>query len=180
MFYPSNNGGRVGILMKYFLVILAATLWAAAASAQSVISVGSGSYASSPPPQSGAAGIASQSVYVVPSTNNPPIPTNKWWTDLIIHQYAGNMWAYPLTVSADAQGINIYNPTTWVPSGTTPQLALDSPMSIRGQGFAPADARAVRWGDWTVAFRMQQATNQLMDVTIGHGLPYVWMEFTGV
>ncbi len=152
--------------MKNFTVILAATLWAAVASAQSIISVGSGSYASSPPPQSGAAGIASQSVYVVPSTNNPPIPTNKWWTDLIIHQYAGNMWAYPLTVSANAQGIKIYNPTTWVPSGTTPQLALDSPISIGGQGFAPVSSAASSWGDWTVAFRMQQATNQFMNVTI--------------
>jgi endoglucanase Acf2 len=97
-----------------------------------------------------------------------------------MHQYAGKMWAYPLTVSADVQGINIYHPVNWVPSGTTPQLALNSPISIHGQGFAPADARALRWGDWTVAFRMQQSANQLMDVTIGHGLPYVWVEFTGV
>src|ERR1035437_993885 len=103
MYYPSSNGGKAGNILKYFTIILAASLWAAVASAQSIISVGAGSYASSPPAQSGAAGIASQSVYVVPSTNNPPIPTNKWWTDLITHQYAGNMWAYPLTVSAEAQ-----------------------------------------------------------------------------
>jgi endoglucanase Acf2 len=167
--------------MKHFLVIFAAILWAAASSAQSIIPVGSGSYASFPPPQAGgtAAATANQTLYIA-STNGLPVPSNKWWTDLIIHQYAGNMWAYPLTVSANAQGVKIYNPTTWVPSGTTPQLALDSPISIGGQGFAPASSAALRWGDWTVAFRMQQATNQLMDVTIGHGLPYVWMEFTGV
>jgi endoglucanase Acf2 len=147
--------------------------------AQDTIAVGSGSYASFPPPQANAGSLPTQSAYVV-TTNGVPIPTNKWWTDLIMHQYAGKLWAYPLTVSADAQGINIYHPINWVPSGTTPQLALNSPISIRGRGFAPADARALRWGDWTVAFRLQQFANQLMDVTIGHGLPYVWVEFTGV
>ena len=167
-------------MFKRLAVLFATILWVVAASAQTNITVGLGSYASSPPAQTGDIGLSTQAVYVVPSTNNVPIPTNKWWTDLIMHQYAGKMWAYPLTVSADAQGVNIYDPTTWVPSGTTPQLALDSPLSIHGQGFAPSDARALRWGDWTVSFRMQQATNQFLDATIGHGLPYVWVEFTGV
>lgn len=173
------------IMLKRTAVTMLAIVWAATASAQTNISVGSGSYASFPPPQADSQGepataTANQSVYVVAATNSIPIPTNKWWTDLIIHQYAGKMWAYPLTVSADSQGVNIYDPTTWVPSGTTPQLALDTPLSIRGQGFSPADARALRWGDWTVTFRMQQTSNQFLDATIGRGLPSVWLEFTGV
>ena len=108
------------------------------------------------------------------------MPSNRWWTDLINHQYAGNMWALPLTVSADAQGINIYNPINWVPSGPTPQMVLDGQVTIRGQGFSPADARALRWGDWTVSFRMQETAGEFMDVTLGRGLPSVWVEFTGV
>src|ERR1035437_4956107 len=162
---------------KCFAGALAVAIAAASAFAQTVIPVGAGSYASYPPPQANAGSLPTQAPAYLVSSNGAPIPSNKWWTDLIQHQYAGNMWAQPLTVSADAQGINICNPINWVPSGSNPQLALDGLITIHGQQFSPADARALRWGDWTVSFRMQQTVNQFMDVTIGHGLPSVWVEF---
>ena len=170
----SNN------FMKILVFILAVNLGVEWASAQSVVSVGAGSYATYPPSQANAGSLPTTPPTYVVTNNGQPMPSNKWWTDLINSQYAGNMWAQPLTISADAQGINLYNPNSWVPSGTTPQMSLDSPITIHGQQFSPADARALKWGDWTVSFRMQQAVNQFMDVTIGHGLPSVWVEFTGV
>lgn len=54
------------------------------------------------------------------------------------------------------------------------------PGNRLGTEFAPVDARAVNWGDWTVTFRMHQRPEQYLDVTLGHGLPYVWMECNGV
>jgi len=167
-------------MMKNFFCLLAVSLGVEWASAQSVIPVGAGSYASYPPPQANAGSLPTTAPAYVVTNSGAPMPSNKWWTDLINSRYAGNMWAQPLTVSADAQGLNLYNPTTWVPSGTAPQLALNAQITIRGQSFSPADARALRWGDWTVSFRMQQTVGQFMDVTIGHGLPSVWVEFTGV
>lgn len=56
---------------------------------------------------------------------------------------------------------------------TIPADKLDS-------GFRPVDARALEWGDWTVAFRLAHNTNEFMDVTVGHGLPYAWIETRGV
>ncbi len=172
--------------MKYFVLLFAMALGIASAFAQTAIPAGAGSYASSPPVQAGgtAQATATQSLYVVAS-NTLPVPSNKWWTDLVIHQYAGNLWASPMALSADAQGVNISKPdfdTVYdsAHSFLGVNFQPDSPISIRGQGFAPADARALAWGDWTVTFRMQQATNQFMDVTLGHGLPYVWVQFTGV
>lgn len=155
------------------------------ASAQTAVPVGAGSYASFPPASAGgvASGTATQSLYVV-AGNTRPVPSNKWWTDLVVHQYAGFLWAYPLTVSADAQGINIYNPDWGVYDGGHAFMGVNyrpvSPISIRGETFAPADARASNWGDWTVAFRMQESVSKRMEVTIGQGLPFVWIEFTGV
>jgi endoglucanase Acf2 len=159
-----------------FLTALATT----SASAQTVVQVGAGSYASYPPSQANAGALPTTPPAYLVTTNGAPIPSNKWWTDLLVHQYGGNIWSQPLTVSADSQGINVYDPTNWVPSGSTPQLALDGLVTIHGQQFAPADARALRWGDWTVSFRMQQSVAQFIDVTLGHGLPSVWVEFTGV
>ena len=167
-------------MLKGLVCLLAVTLVVEWASAQSVVSVGAGSYASYPPSQANAGALPTTTPTYLVSSNGAPMPSNKWWTDLINSQYAGNMWAQPLTISADAQGINLYNPVSWVPSGTTPQMPLDSPLTIHGQQFSPADARALRWGDWTVSFRMSQTVNQFMDVTLGHGLPSVWVEFTGV
>ena len=90
-------------MLKRFAGLLVAALMINLAPAQSVIPVGAGSYASYPPTQANAGGTHnSPSSYLV-AANGKLIPSNKWWTDLITHQYAGNMWAYPLTVSAEAQ-----------------------------------------------------------------------------
>lgn len=166
--------------LKHYSWALAAALVASSSLAQSVIPAGAGSYAAYPPSQANAGSLPTTAPTYLATNTGAPMPSNKWWTDLLQHQYAGNMWAQPLTVSADAQGINIYNPVNWVPSGLTPQLALDGLVTIHGQSFSPADARALRWGDWTVSFRMQQSGTQFMDATFGHGLPSVWVEFTGV
>src|SRR5215470_3334487 len=155
-------------MLRAFGTVLLAALATASAVAQTVVPVGAGSYASYPPSQANAGTLPTASPVYLVTTNGAPIPSNKWWTDLLVHQYAGNMWAQPLTVSADAQGVNVYDPINWVPSGSTPQLALDGLVTIRGQQFAPADARALRWGDWTVSFRMQQSISQFIDVTLGH------------
>ena len=170
--------------MKYFAILFLVVLGSVMVSAQTAIPIGAGSYTSFPPASAGGTAIATanQSLYVV--SNNVPIPSNKWWTDLVINQYAGNLWASPLAVSANAQGINISRPNfDTVYDGAHSFLGVnfqpDVPFSIQGQGFSPADARALNWGDWTVTFRMQQAS-QFMDVTIGHGLPYTWIQFTGV
>jgi len=70
---------------------------------------------------------------------NIRIPSNKWWTDLIIHQYSGNLWASPLAVYASAQRINISRPdfnTTF--GGGYSFLGVNSqpevPLAIRGHG----------------------------------------------
>ena len=318
---------------------------ACASRAQVPVAAGAGSYASYPPSSEGAgvaAFAASPPVYLV-DTNARPLPTNKWWSDLLMSRYSGNLWAYPFTVSADAQGANVYGPTNWNATGT--EMQPGSALRVRGRvapapdpadrvladfeggifptgwvvagaafgpapatgtwsgqsgagnflgegfansfyggdgptgglysapfvidrdyrhflvgggrhantacvnlvvadavvrsatgsnseyltwtrfdvadllgltgrlevvdratggwghiladqfvlsdratnpaaqystAFAPADARALRWGDWTVSFRMTQRTNAYLDVTIGRGQPFVWLEFTGM
>lgn len=93
------------------------------ARAQSVVPVGAGSYASFPPAEEGdgPANMQTRELFVVDS-NALPIPTNDWWTDLIASRYAGDMWAYPLVVSANDQGARISFPTSFNAQGTTMQL----------------------------------------------------------
>jgi len=154
--------------------------------AQAVIPAGAGSYASFPPASAGATAqtTSTQALYVA-SSNVLPVPSNKWWTDAVIHQYAGNLWASPMAVSANAQGIDIFMPNfDTVYDGAHSFLGVnfqpEEPLAIQAQGFAPVSSEALSWGDWTMSFRMQQTPGQFMDVTIGHGLPYTWMQFTGI
>ncbi|MBN1268560.1 MAG: hypothetical protein JXB04_03155, partial [Kiritimatiellae bacterium] len=331
--------------MKYALAVLTGTLCAATIFGQNAVPVGRGSYAEFPPAHEGdgpAEMTTTRTLYVV-STNERPIPTNDWWTDLLISRYAGDLWAYPHVVSAHERGISICGPRDWNEDGS--RILPDTPLEIRGvvkpaprpadlpiadfeaetygtrwkitgeafgrgpaEGalpgqtplsghlgrrlvnsfhggdgstgsllspefpiqrkyihfllaggnnpgvlgaqlvvrgksvraatgddsedlkwrmwdvselvgqnarielldnasggwghvnadhffqsddagdpariyttvFAPADARALAWGDWTVTFRMEQDGRRRMDVTLGHGLPYVWLEFENV
>jgi endoglucanase Acf2 len=117
-------------------------------------------------------------VYVV-DTNTRAIPTNDWWTDLIFHQYAGNMFAHPLMVKAQSNGIYVEFPTKWNYDGTS--VESNSSVNINASKFTAVDAKARRWGDWTVDFVLeneQQDAN--MAVTMAHGIPFVWVEYTNL
>ncbi len=313
------------------------------AGAQVPVPVGSGSFADRPPLSEGDGPqqMLSREIFVQPGEKRP-IPTNDWWTDLLVSRFAGDLWAYPLVVSADEQGVRVAFPREWkadggglemgerlrvggsvVPEpnpsitalagfdgadygknwlvqgpafGTKPAdgriggqgevrgflgnglansmhdgdgatgrlvsasfvlsrrylhvlvgggqhpgvacvnlvvdgkvvlsetgensenlswrtwdtaqwrgrnarieivdqvtggwghiladqlVASDEAKPPRGAGnvFQPEAARALRWGDWTLTFRMAQTPRQYIDVTLGRGLPYVWFEFTGV
>ena len=325
------------------LIGLIGVLLARSVSGQQPVPVGAGSYASLPPASEGDGPqeMLKKTIYVLPGEKRP-IPTNDWWTDLLVSKYAGDLWAYPFVVSANENGIRITRPNEWsedgsrmevrhslriegavVPRATPEVTALstfdgktfdegwktkgaafgagpvagsiegqspvagfkgagfassfhggdggtgtlsspgftlqkkyihflvaggnhpdqtcvnllvdnkvvksatgensehlqwvtwdvspwrgrparievvdaigggwahimvdaimladdEKPPAGGGNSFSPADARALRWGDWTLTFRMAQSADQLMDVTLGRGLPYVWLEFKQV
>lgn len=180
------------LIFTLALLLLAAPLGLA----QEVIHVGGGSYASYPPAHEGGnpASMLTRTIYVT-DPGAKPVPTNDWWTDMLVSQYAGQMWAYPLTISADANSLNVYYPVIFVASGT--QMELGTPLEIAGlvdpsakdgasgdkaytDPFSAVDARASDWSDWLVRFQLAQSATKKMDVTMGHGLPCTWVEFTGV
>lgn len=116
------------------------------ASAQIAVPAGAGSYADFPPAHEGAGptDMLSRTIYV--TDPNRAIPTNQWWTDLVVSQYAGTMWAYPLAVSANAQGVNVYYPTAFNAGGTA--MATNSPLQIRGEGVPVASPTDVLIADF--------------------------------
>lgn len=122
--------------------------------------------------------MLSRPIYVV-DTNTRAIPTNDWWTNLIFDQYAGNMFAHPLMVKAQNNGIYIEYPTQWNFDGTS--VESNSAITLIGENFTAADAKARRWGDWTVDFIMQdEQKSSEMAVTLAHGIPFVWTELSNL
>ena len=328
------------------LILLILNLAISGAFAQQAVPVGKGSYAEFPPDsqQKYTEKILSSTIYIDPSQAGQPIPTNDWSSNLLVDQFSGRMWAYPLVIQAFDEGVKVFCPTTWngdgsgmdpgealtvsgevapskvsdtvvladfedekYPDGwkttgkafgngptegavsgqtrvsgyggnrlvnsmydrhdqgtgtlTGPAFTIDKPFlhfligggkdpeklyiellinnkrvfsetganseelkwkswdlsQYKGQqavirivdnstggwghicidqiiasenanppskasanSFAPADARALRWGDWTLTMRLQQDANRQMDATFGRGLPFCWFELKGI
>lgn len=166
-------------------VSLAAAL-ACRAPAQEAVPVGKGSYASRPP--AGLVVDKKRNVDLVEETekrplylvtdDGRPIPSNKWYQNLLFQRYATGLWAMPHKVDATSEGIDIYFPTRFDGGGT--RMLTEFPLVVTGKDFKPQDSRARNWTDWTVAFRMFESDGRFVDVTLGEGMPAVWCEFTGV
>lgn len=91
--------------------------------AQNAVSVGSGSYADSPPEGVWDEGAYYGKTYRELSEGWPwyihahkqsdPVPTNDWWTAVIFEQYTGNLEAYPHRVEGTSEGIEISVPESY-------------------------------------------------------------------
>jgi endoglucanase Acf2 len=172
--------------MKNGGIWAALVLWSVCASAQEPVAVGKGSYASFPPP--GLVVDRAKNIDQVKETeerklylvndDGRPIPSNKWYQNLILNQYGTGLWAMPHKVDATKEGIEVFYATTY--SGDGQRSLAEFPLVITGKEFKPVDSRAKTWTDWTIAFRSYESDTRFMDVTLGEGMPAVWCEFTGV
>lgn len=171
--------------MKKYLLWMAA-LTAAAATAQQPVAVGSGSYAEYTPltkSKTDSHGgdksrvMETRHIYIADSKAGEPIPTNDWWTNLLVDTYSGVLWTYPQVVKADGTGIFVSHPNHWSSDGC--EMKYDTKISVKGRRFRPADAIADDWSDW--GLRMQLADgDKRMNVTMAQGSPFTWVEPDGL
>ncbi len=168
--------------MKTSALFATATLclFAGSSLAQKPVPVGKGSYAASIPPGS-AGGKAEETdrrkLYVIRSDDRP-IPSNKWYQNLLLQKFAVGLWPYPHRVDTGENGLAVYFPTRWKPDGS--ELFADNPLLVGAKNFKAVDARAKEWSDWLVSFRLAESARKRFDVTLGEGMPAVWIECTGV
>lgn len=115
------------------------------ARAQVAVSAGAGSYASGIPAADqyigGYYSMTAQQVvnlytnlHLAASATNRPIPSNKWWTDILVGDrsyqpaanvprtivqdaYGGQLWSYPVMLAPNSTGFNLYFPNAWTPTG---------------------------------------------------------------
>lgn len=172
--------------MKH-LLLLSSLLLPLSLQAQSVVSVGKGSYASYAPLSKSRsdehAGDQSRYMQYRPLniTERPgqPIPTNDWWTDMIkdSQTYSGHLWSYPQYVEATSDGVSVVWPDHWIKDGT--EMKPSTRLHIAGKDFAPAAAVADEWTDWGMTFSMRDGAAE-MRVTMAHGMPFTWIETRGL
>jgi len=95
----------------------AVLLFATATHAQNAVPVGKGSYVDSAPPQ--IARIEQRTLFLLEQKDRP-IPTNKWWTQLVVAPFAKSLWTYPLKLETGPDGIDLFFPTRWPAAGNDP------------------------------------------------------------
>jgi endoglucanase Acf2 len=166
------------LTLVFLLVALVQTL------AQTVVNVGSGSYASFPPTHEMDGvftNIAQNAEIDVAPGETRAIPTNDWWTSLIYDendQIGGQLWSMPMVVDPTIDGLSIYNPYKWNADGTN--LQLDYPVVLKGAGFVANKSIVTNWSDWTVDAKLyQDINNKFITFTAAHGIPYLWTNSVG-
>lgn len=155
--------------------------------AQTPVSVGRGSYASFPPAYESAtaehggckAALNETKQLWVDELPGRPIPTNDWWTDLLNEPFADALWSYPQMIHPSQDGVTVNYPTYWNENGT--EVKSSSYITISAKDYQPSGAIAKDWHDWDVVMRLpaKNGTGE-MTVTMAHGIPFTWFEFSGL
>ncbi|MFZ4843784.1 glycosyl hydrolase [Mycetocola saprophilus] len=104
------------------------------------IPVGSGSIAAAPPASLGqdVQNTLNQKIWIDQSLTGTPVPTNSWWSDLVVSTYSGDLWADPLVLSNSAEGTLVRDPRKWNADGTA--MVLADGVRVGGQVAPQPDA----------------------------------------
>ncbi len=168
--------------MKKYIIVLICSFFILSISAQHPIPVGKGSYAEYTPLSKSRTDehggdqsrlMENKKIYITEKNKGLPVPTNDWWTDLIVSQYSGNLWAYPQVVKAEEYGIFVAFPKEWEATGR--ELKWKTQLEVLGKKFKPASADANSWHDWGFDFLMKDNEKEML-VTLAHGVPFTWVE----
>ncbi|MFV0469871.1 MAG: discoidin domain-containing protein [Dysgonomonas sp.] len=167
--------------MKKIFTLLSLVL-ATAVCAQQPIKVGAGSYAEYTPLYKSKTNehagdqsrvMETRTLYITDQNKGKPIPSNDWWTDLLVSQYSGNLWAYPQVVNAEEYGFFVAYPRSRTADGN--EMTWKTQIEVSGKQFNPPSALANNWHDWGLDFLMKDG-NKEMQVTLAHGIPFTWVE----
>ena len=153
-----------------------------APAAPEVIAVGKGSYASEPPADAGkdAVEMTGRTLPLVNPSADRAVPTNKYWTNLLNGKPKGELWTYPFRVDPKETGIELFFPKEWNAKGELRSGPGNGLFKIEGVDFRSETLLVKDWGDWTLSFRLPQTDTRYLDITVGEGLPCVWIESKGV
>ncbi len=171
--------GVIACILVAAFGLFSTTVFAQQGGVPPPVAVGGGSYAAFPPPETEPIvhEVLNQPLSIL-DPGDQPIPTNKWWTHLIVSKFSGQMWAFPMMADASDQGIKIVFPVKWNDVGS--DLVGDKPVTVISDDFHPVGTYATHWGDWTLTFRDKESDSRYVDVTLGRGMPFVWLECHGV
>jgi|GEM_PF-807832 len=185
----------------------AATGTAGAVPAESIVSVGEGSYITERPADSQKP--PSDPHLFTTDNVDAPLPSNDWWSGIHYgwNPYSssevpysnGSTIAYPYYAMPEASGLRVHSPKTWTgtrSAGSPGAEEYGEPVesaNFVGADYASiprlvigatawdqaSDTRTDGYGDWHVRARWGDDTSTPMDVTMTRGSPFIFCEYQG-
>ena len=161
-----NKQFETSVACLCFATILCWLLSCMAVTAQVAIPVGAGSYASFVPSfdqqadEYYAPGAQQMidlypNLHLAPSLAGQPVPSNKWWTDVLMgvrswsynatnnppsvltqDPFGGQLWVFPAMLAPNSSGFNLYFPNSWN-TGTPPQGGFNTGPALSVTGAIP-------------------------------------------
>jgi gliding motility-associated-like protein len=177
---------QIDYMNKIYYLTVCFLAFCSQVSAQSPVKVGSGSYASFTPASKLVGRLDSfinkMPLYVAKDKLGKPIPTNDWWTDLVVSgKNTGALWVYPMVVDPEQNGFKVFFPNKYIINGGDMNVGYGGAMSISAFGYTPKEAIAKDWSDWGLVISMPDSSGtKKFDVTTAHGVPFTWIETSGL
>lgn len=178
---------RYNSITNVSTILLLWTLFSVKSNAQ-VVQVGAGSYSTTlPSGEIGPQNASGQNIAPKISTSfDQRIQTNDWWSSLIYpffgNQHSGKLIAHPLSMQANASGLEISYQSQHVLINAAPGsdylFPYDAQMTVGIEGMNAPNTKTHSYDDWTVTAEWVDGTRSML-ATMGHGLPFVYFEIQG-
>ncbi len=148
---------------------------------------GSGYFLTQPPKDLDRPGNSAKKPVVPKVTEDfKGVPTsNDWWSSLIwendthgTNPYSDSMYAHPLTLRAQGEGLAFGYPTHPEASPYQYMYWYTKDVVVGLAGLAAPDTRVAGYSDWAVTAAWKGAAGELR-ATFGHGLPFVYFTRKG-
>ena len=139
------------------------------ASAQ-ITNVGSGSYTTTFPgtDEVGRNGFPPGTPQLSGNAIGKPVPTNDWWSKLVLENHAGNLFNYPMTMKTVNEGLIV----TYIPWGV---IGDNAAIQVGLSGMNTNQTTVSDYTDWTVTMNWNDGSHN-MSVTSGIGMPFLYFE----
>jgi endo-1,3(4)-beta-glucanase len=154
--------------MKATALSLAALILTGASLYAATVPVGSASYTTTFPgvDEAGRNGYPAGSPQLTGNAVGRPIPTNDWWSKLLLENHAGNLYNYPLAMGTLSYGLDIGKITG------EPRDPFDT-VVVGVSGLAASRATVDDYSDWTVTIGWDSGAHSFR-ATSGIGMPFVY------
>jgi len=142
------------------------------AQASSIVSVGSGSYATTPPPNTKG---PPNKIYRT-SRVTGPMPTNDWWTSVAWAQPAFPIYPLPLALQTTTTGIGVSYPDLQA-ENVAVHAGYKGDFTLGATTTTFPNPLVDGYSDWTVSLLWDNGAGGSMRVTAGQGLPYLYVTY---
>ena len=160
----SNSWGMNRILLCVISLFLPLVLLA------ELVQIGSGSYTTTFPgtDQAGRNQYPAGMPQLSGNAVGKPVPTNDWWSNLLINDHVSNLYAHPVSMRTESQGLVL----TYIPRGVQDAVR---PIIVGVAGLAASKCTVDDYSDWTVTMAWNDGAHGFK-ATAGLGMPFVYFE----